>query len=72
MIIESLLLKVGLIAGLLATIFSIGYVKGKKKQQTTQLKQGVKDALKSKQRQAKRRNDSDATITQRMRKYTRR
>jgi ABC-type cobalt transport system substrate-binding protein len=40
MIIESLLLKVGLIAGLLATIFSIGYVKGKKKQQTTQLKQG--------------------------------
>lgn len=51
--------------------YIIGYYKGKSAQKAKQLKKGVEDAIKSNNRQAKRRNDDIAVIRTRMRKYTR-
>jgi type II secretory pathway pseudopilin PulG len=70
--IKKVLSLIGVIITSVIAVFSVGKWSGRQKQQTIQLKQGVKGALKSKQRQAKRRNDSDATIIKRMHKYTRR
>lgn len=68
---KKVLSLIGVIITSVIAVFSVGKWSGRQKQRTIQLKQGVKDALKSKQRQSKRRNDSDATIVERMRKYIR-
>lgn len=70
--IEGLLIKAGVAVGLLSAVFIFGYFKGKSSEQHKQLKKGVDDALKTQKRRSKRRNDSDDTVTKRMRKYTRR
>lgn len=70
--IEGLLIKVGVGVGALTFAFVFGYFKGKGAQRNKQLKKGVTDALKTQKRRAKRRNDTDDTVTKRMRKYTRR
>ena len=70
--IEGLLIKAGVAVGLLSAVFIFGYFKGKSSEQHKQLKKGVNDALKTQKRRANRRNDTDDTVTKRMRKYTRR
>lgn len=70
--IEGLLIKAGVAVGLLSAVFIFGYFKGKDSERNKQLKKGVDDALKTQKRRSKRRNDSDDTVTKRMRKYTRR
>ena len=51
--------------------FVMGYYKGRSAERNKQLKIGVTDAIKTKKRQAARRNDSHDTVKRRMRKYTR-
>lgn len=70
--IEGLLIKAGVAVGVLSAVFIFGYFKGKSSEQHKQLKKGVDDALKTQKRRAKRRTDTDDTVTKRMRKYTRR
>ena len=70
--IESFLIKAGVALGLLTAVFVFGYFKGKDSERNKQLKKGVTDALKTQKRRSNRRNDSDDTVLERMRKYTRR
>ncbi|MHA1540288.1 MAG: hypothetical protein ACTSXQ_07420 [Alphaproteobacteria bacterium] len=70
--IETLLIKAGIVVGVLLGSFLFGYFKGKEHQRNKQLKKGVGNALVTQKRRSKRLTDSDTVINKRMRKYARR
>ena len=69
--IRNLLIKVSAIIGAILTVFTLGNFFGKKSQKIEQLKENFTDAVKSKKRQAIRRNDDLAVVRKRMRKHVR-
>ena len=68
---KDLFIKLGVIASAIITFFTLGIFFGKKSQKIEQLEENITDAVKSKKRQANRKDDDIAVIRKRMRKYVR-
>jgi hypothetical protein len=66
---EGLIIKLMIFLAGICAIFGFGFFKGKKSEETKQLKNNISDAKKSKKRQINRRNDSISTVKRRMQKY---
>jgi hypothetical protein len=67
----NLIQKIISFLGLLAGVFTFGYLKGKSDQKTAKMKNDLEDAIQVKKRQTIRNNDSVNLVNQRLQEFIR-